>query len=132
MLSLLEAPSPAALTLYDEGGDAITSPVWFRYTGETFEVVIGLKDHKLELLRRDPRCTLLIFETAPPFRGVRVRGKAELVPDEGSETRLAIATRYVGEDGGRKYASLDRRPPGFVLRLRAGFAKAWDLSESLG
>ena len=80
---------------------------------------------------RDPRCTLLIFETAPPFRGVRVRGKAELVPDEGSATRLDIATRYLGAEGGRQYADTGRRPPGFVVRLRADFAKAWDLSESL-
>lgn len=131
MESLLDAPSPATLTLYGEGGEAVTSPVWFRFTGDAFEVVIGLKDHKLELLRRNSRCTLLIFETAPPFRGVRVRGRAELLPDEGSETRLAIATRYLGSEGGRQYADLDRRPPGFVVRLRAGFAKAWDLSESL-
>ena len=132
MRSLLEAPSPATLTLFGPGGDPVTSPVWFRYTGDSFEIVIGLKDQKLEMLRRDPRCTLLIFETAPPFRGVRVRTKAELVPDEGSETRLAIATRYLGADGGLQYADLKRRPSGVVVRLRADFAKAWDLSESLG
>ena len=131
MQSLLDAASPATLTHYEENGDAVTSPVWFRVNDDAFEVVIALKDHKLELLRRDPRCTLLIFETAPPFRGVRVRAKAELVPDEGSVTRLAIATRYLGAEGGRQYADLDRRPPGFVVRLRASFAKAWDLSASL-
>ena len=67
MQSLLDAPSPATLTLFGAGGEAVTSPVWFRYTGDSFEVVMGLKDQKLEMLRRDPRCTLLIFETAPPF-----------------------------------------------------------------
>jgi hypothetical protein len=131
MQSLLDAPSPATLTLYGENREAITSPVWFQFTGEAFEVVMALADHKLELLRRDQRCTLLIFETAPPFRGVRVRGRAELVPDEGSRTRLAIATRYLGADGGQRYADLDSRPPGFVVRLRGEFAKAWDLSASL-
>jgi hypothetical protein len=131
MRSLLDAPSPATLTLFGAGGEAVTSPVWFRYTGDSFEVVMALKDQKLELLRSDPRCTLLIFETAPPFRGVRVRGKADLVADEGSATRLVIATRYLGAEGGKRYADVDRRPPGVVIRLRADFAKAWDLSESL-
>ena len=131
MQSLLDAPSPATLTLFREAGEAVTSPVWFRFSGDTFEVVMGLKDHKLELLRRDPRCTLLIFETEPPFRGVRVRAKAELVPDEGSAARLAIATRYLGAEEGRRYADTSRRPPGYVVRLRGEFAKAWDLSESL-
>jgi pyridoxamine 5'-phosphate oxidase-like protein len=131
MQSLLDAPSPATLTLFGEAGEAVTSPVWFRFGGDVFEVVMGLNDHKLELLRRDSRCTLLIFETAPPFRGVRVRAKADLVPDEGSATRRAIATRYLGDDGGRRYADPERRPAGVVVRLRANFAKAWDLSESL-
>ena len=131
MQSLLDAPSPATLTLFGESGEAVTSPVWFRLNGDAFEVVMGLKDQKLELLRRDPRCTLLIFETAPPFRGVRVRAKADLVPDEGSATRLAIASRYLGAEEGRRYADTSRRPPGYVVRLRGDFAKAWDLSESL-
>jgi len=131
MKSLLDAAAPATLTLFGAGGDPLTSPVWFRFTGDSFEVVMGLKDQKLELVRRDPRCTLLIFETAPPFRGVRVKGKADLVPDEGSATRLAIATRYLGAELGKRYADVERRPPGVVIRLRADFAKAWDLSESL-
>ena len=131
MQSLLDAPSPATLTLFGPGGEPVTTPVWFRYTGDNFEVVMALKDQKLEFVRRDPRCTLMIFETEPPFRGVRVRAKAELAPDEDSATRLAIATRYLGAEAGRRYADLGRRPAGFVVRLRAGFAKAWDLSESL-
>ena len=131
MRSLLDAPSAATLTLFGAGGEPVTTPVWFRYTGDSFEVVMALKDQKLEFLRRDSRCTLLIFETAPPFRGVRVRGKAELVADEGSATRLDIATRYLGADGGRRYADPNRRPAGIVVRLRADFAIAWDLSESL-
>jgi nitroimidazol reductase NimA-like FMN-containing flavoprotein (pyridoxamine 5'-phosphate oxidase superfamily) len=131
MKSLLDGPSPATLTLYGEDREAITSPVWFQINGDAFECVMALKDHKLELLRRDQRCTLLIFETAPPFRGVRVRGRAELLPDEGSRTRLAIASRYLGEEGGQRYADVDRRPPGYVVRLRGEFAKAWDLSASL-
>ncbi|MBA2634717.1 MAG: pyridoxamine 5'-phosphate oxidase family protein [Chloroflexi bacterium] len=51
-------------------------------------------DRKLEHLRRDPRCVLLIFETVPPFRGVRVRGRATIEPDTNATTRLAIASRY--------------------------------------
>jgi glucuronate isomerase len=38
--SLLEAPSPAVLMTYRPDGSADVSPVWFRYTGEAFEVVV--------------------------------------------------------------------------------------------
>lgn len=131
MQSLLDAPSPAVLTLYRADGEALVSPVWFRLHEGFFEVVVAATDHKLEHLRRDPRCVLLVFETVAPFRGVQVRGKATLAPDDGAQTRLAIASRYLGDAHGRRYADLARRPPGFIVRLPTRDARAWDLRGSL-
>jgi pyridoxamine 5'-phosphate oxidase-like protein len=45
--SLLQAPAPAVLTTYDKDGSAHTVPVWYRWTGEAFEVVIAKGDVKL-------------------------------------------------------------------------------------
>lgn len=129
--SLLEEPSAATLTLYRENGEAITSPVWFRLDGEMFEIVMAATDRKLERLRRDPRCVLLVFEAVRPFRGVQVRASATIAPDEGAQTRLAIASRYLGPDEGRAYADPGRRLPGFVVRLPAAAARAWDLADRL-
>ena len=69
--SLLDAPSPASLTLYREDGDAVVSPVWFRQADDLFEVVVAASDHKLAHLRRDPRCVLLIFDVAVPRSSCR-------------------------------------------------------------
>jgi PPOX class probable F420-dependent enzyme len=129
--SLLTGPSAATLTLHRDGGRASTSPVWFRVEGDWFEVVVAASDHKLDHLRRDPRCSLLVFETVKPFRGVQVTGEAAIAADEGAVTRLAIASAYLGPEGGRAYADLDRRPPGFVIRLPVAAARAWDLSDKL-
>jgi PPOX class probable F420-dependent enzyme len=77
--SLLEAPSPAVLTTYRKDGSAHSVPVWYRWTGEAFEVVIAKGDVKLRHLDRNPRCVLVVFEAVRPFRGVEARGVAELV-----------------------------------------------------
>jgi PPOX class probable F420-dependent enzyme len=129
--SLLDAPSAATLALYRDDGEAITSPVWFRVHDDAFEVVVAATDHKLEHLRRDPRCMLLIFEAVRPFRGVQVRGRVTIEPDEGARTRRAIASRYLGPDDGLAYADLSRRQPGFVVRLPLSAARAWDLADKL-
>jgi PPOX class probable F420-dependent enzyme len=129
--SLLEAPSPATLGLYNRHGDIVLSPVWFRADEEAFEVVMAIGDRKVEHLRGDPRCVLLIFEATPPFRGVSVRGRARIQPDTDAETRLAIASRYLGHEMGRRYADPARRPPGVVVRLSTESARAWDLQDSL-
>lgn len=131
MRSLIDAPSAAVLTLYREDGEAIVSPVWFRVHDDAFEVVVAITDRKLEHLRRDPRCVLLVFETVPPFRGIEVRGRATLTADEDARARLAIASRYLGSERGRQYADLARRPPGLVVRLPIGQARAWDLGAKL-
>ena len=48
--TLFEAPSPAVLTTYRKDGTAVTTPVWFRFRDNTFEVVIAENDVKLRHL----------------------------------------------------------------------------------
>ncbi len=80
------------------------------------------------LLDTPSPATLTLY---PPFRGVQVRGRATLAPDEGAQVRLAIALRYLGPERGRAYADVTRRPPGFILRLPLAEARAWDLADKL-
>jgi hypothetical protein len=131
MSSLLEASSPATVTLYRGDGSALVSPVWFRSHEGMLEMVVARDDPKVDLLRRDPRAILLIFETVPPFRGVRAEAQVEIVPDDGAAVRLAIASRYLGVEAGRAYADIERRPPGFVIRWPIASARSWDLADKL-
>ena len=129
--SLLEAPSPAVLTTYRKDGSANVSPVWFRWVEEAFEVVIAEGDVKLGHLARDPRCVLLVFEAVPPFRGVEVRGAAELVECDVTPLRADIAGRYLGESDGERFAAERRSKPGVLLRLPASEPRVWDLAKIL-
>ena len=128
--SLLEAPSPAVLTTYRKDGSANVSPVWFRFTDGAFEVVIAQGDVKLRHLARDPQCILVVFEAVRPFRGVEVRGRAELVECDVRPIRAAIARRYLGATDGERFAA-ERSKPGVLLRLPADEPRVWDLSATL-
>jgi PPOX class probable F420-dependent enzyme len=112
-------------------GSPYTSPVWFRWTGEAFELVIALRDVKLRHLERDPRCSLVIFEAVPPFRGVEVRGEASLTQGDVTEARRSIAGRYLGPEGGNRFADTRRDRPGVLLRLRPTDPRVWDLAGLL-
>jgi hypothetical protein len=127
--SLLEAASPAVLTTYRADGQAVASPVWFRVVGDHAEVVIAENDTKIRHLRRRPECSLLIFETSRPFRGLRIEGSPALTDENVTEARLAISTRYLGEDVGRRFTFA--RGPAFVLRLPIHGATSWDLGPIL-
>jgi PPOX class probable F420-dependent enzyme len=129
--SLLDAPSPAVLTTYRGDGSALVSPVWFRFQGGAFEVVIADGDVKLRHLWNDPRCGLVVSEAVPPFRGVEVKGEAALVEGDVTPARLEIASRYLGPDAGRRFAEARRSKPGVLLRLAAESPRVWDLSAIL-
>jgi PPOX class probable F420-dependent enzyme len=129
--TLLEAPSPAVLATYRKDGSALVSPVWFRWHAGVFEVVIADGDVKLRHLARDPRCTLVVFESAPPFRGVEARGVPELVEGDVTKLRETIAGRYLGAEAGKRFADERRAKPGVLLRLRDHDPRVWDLSAIL-
>ena len=128
--SLLEAPSPAVLTTYRKDGSALVTPVWFRWSAGVFEVVIVEDDVKLRHLARDPRCALVVFEAVRPFRGIEVRGEAELVEGDVRAIRADIATKYLGAEDGARFAS-ERSKPGVLLRLALDSPRIWDLSAIL-
>jgi PPOX class probable F420-dependent enzyme len=130
MRSLLEGPSPAVLTTYRQDGSALVSPVWFRWHDGAFEVVIAEGDLKLRQLARNPHCALVVFEAVRPFRGIEVRGTAELVEGAAGPVRAAIAERYLGAADGKRFAA-ERTTPGVVLRLVPDAPRVWDLAGIL-
>ena len=119
------------LTTYRRDGSALVSPVWFRWEDGAFEVVIAADDVKLRHLRRDPRCGLLVFETAPPFRGLDAQGLAELVELDLTPVRAAIAGRYLGAERGARFAEGRRPLPGVLVRIRVAAPRVWDLAAIL-
>ena len=128
--TLFQAPSPAVLTTYRKDGTAVTSPVC-RFRDNTFEVVIAENDVKLRHLAARPECELLVFETVPPFRGIRVRSdRAILTRDGAQQAREDIAARYLGEERGKRFAA-ERTSTGILLRLPADHTRAWDLNAIL-
>jgi PPOX class probable F420-dependent enzyme len=129
--SLLEAPAPAVLATYRKDGSALVTPVWFRWSGDAFHVVIAKGDVKLKHLAHDPRCILVVFETVPPFRGIEVRGDPELIDFDVTDERIQIAGRYLGAEQGRRYAELRKSKPGVLLRLVPDEPRIWDLSGML-
>ena len=93
--------------------------------------MIAREDVKLRHLARDPRCVLVVFEAVRPFRGVEVRGIAELVECDVAPIRASIAGRYLGAGDGVRFANSRSSVPGVLLRLVPETPRAWDLSAIL-
>lgn len=129
--SLIDAPSPAVLTTYRRDGSALTTPVWFRFRDGAFEVVLAEGDVKRQHLARTPTCLLVIFEAVAPFRGVEIKGEPELVDGDVTIEREAIAGRYLGAEGGHRFAASRRSSRGTLLRLVPRNPRVWDLAGAI-
>lgn len=127
--TLLDRPAAAVLTTFRNDGTAVPSPVWFRAADGELEVVIAEGDVKLRHLATRPACSLVVFETSSPFRGLRVEGEPMLRSEGVAEARLAIASRYLGSEDGERFAAA--RGGGVVLSMPLSKARFWDLSAIL-
>ncbi len=124
---LLRQPLVAVLATYRRDGGVLLSPVWHQWRDGGFDVVTGGDDVKVRQLRRDPRASIVVYEHAPPYRGIEVRGEARLEPAGDAVRR--IATRYLGERDGAAYA--DSAGDDTLIRLEPGRLRAWDFADQL-
>src|SRR6516164_247671 len=76
---LVTLPLLAVLATYRREGTVLLSPVWHEWRDGGFQVVTRSDDVKATHLRRDPRASIVVCEHTPPYRGVEVRGRAQLL-----------------------------------------------------
>ena len=124
---LLERPLVAVLATYRADGSVLLSPVWHEWRDDGFNVCTGADNVKARHLRRDPRASIVVYEHEPPYRGIEVRGRAQLLPEHARETVRRIAARYLGERAGNAYA--DQGADDMLIRLEPGELRAWDFSD---
>lgn len=121
----LALPLVAVLATYRRDGSVLLSPVWHRFRDGGFDVVCFPGDIKLKHLRNDPRASFLLYDHAPPLRGLELRTEPTLSDLEGIEVIRDMAYRYLGEENGDAYVATVGTQ--FVLvRLEPGSLRTWD------
>jgi PPOX class probable F420-dependent enzyme len=127
---LLDQSLVAVLATLRKDGSVQLSPVWHRWRDDGFDIWIPLDDVKARHLRRDPRATIVVAESASPLRGVEVRTTARFVEEGVTEIANAIAARYIGEEEGAAYVeSLGGED--VIVRLEPGELRVWDFADEM-
>jgi PPOX class probable F420-dependent enzyme len=119
----------AVLATYRHDGTVLLSPVWHEWSRGGFTVITGSRDVKAAHLRRDPRASIVVCEHSPPYRGVEVRCRAQLVTAGTDDAVKRIASRYLGQDAGAAYA--ESAADDLLIRLEPGDLRAWDFADQL-
>jgi len=126
---LLTQPRLAILATNFADGTVLLSPVWHEWSDGGFTILIGVDDVKLRHVRRDPRVSVVVAEDLRPYRGIEVRGRADILPTEGGATLLRIAQRYLGAEAGQTYAENSNPDESTTLRIVPGVLRTWDFAD---
>ena len=127
----LEEPLVAVLATLRRDGSIQLSPVWHEWRDGGFNVWIPIDDVKARHLRRDPRATIVVAESASPLRGVEVRTVARFIEERVAETAKRIAARYIGEEEGAAYVK-SLGGADLIVRLEPGDLRVWDFADEYG
>ena len=124
---LLDLPRVAVLATNRRDGTVLLSPVWHEWRDNGFNVVTVSSEVKAGHLRRDPRASIVVYEDAPPYRGIELRATAILSALDDLEIVRRIASRYLGAEGGAQYA--ETAGDDLLVRLEPGELRAWDFTD---
>jgi PPOX class probable F420-dependent enzyme len=128
---LLEQPIVAVLATYRQDGSVMLSPVWFEWRDGAFSIWTGgASEGKSRHVAHDPRASIVVYDQAPPYRGLEASGPATLVSQGFHDVVRRTAARYIGPDRADAFAS-GYRTPGLVIRITPDRLRAWDFRDEV-
>lgn len=110
----------AVLGIGRDAAGPLLAPIWFRFEADaTFRSCMGGSTAKARRLRAEGRATVCVQAEDFPYRYVLAEGPVELVPlGEGTyEAVRAMASRYLGQSAGRRYADAFSTPDEVLVTL---------------
>ena len=99
-----EQPLLAILSTVNRDGSPQSTPVWYMYDQGRFKVTSRGDRVKVRNIRRDPRVSLVVIDTAANGDPLAVRGTAEVVETGGDDFTYTMARRYEGRRRGDREA----------------------------
>ncbi|MBM4383564.1 MAG: pyridoxamine 5'-phosphate oxidase family protein [Deltaproteobacteria bacterium] len=123
---------PVRIACTDAAGWPALVSLWFLREGDTLWCATPARAQAAAWLAREPRCGFEVSTNEVPYRGVRGRALARVVPERGKELLGRLASRYLGE-APTPFSRwlLSRDEPEVALALTAVRATHWDFSQRM-
>lgn len=95
---LLEQPNHAVISTLNQDGSILSTVVWIDAEGDAVAVNSARGRKWPANLERDPRVTLVVYESGNPYNYVEIRGKASVTSEGADEHINALTKKYIGQD----------------------------------
>ncbi len=123
---------PLRLAFAASDGCPLVASLWYLFREEALWCATPTHARVVGLLEKEPRCGFEIAVNAPPYRGVRGRGHAQLDAARGSEILHALVPRYLGEaPTAFSRWLLTRSVPETAIRIEIERLTSWDFTDRM-
>jgi hypothetical protein len=124
---------PLRLSCNGASGHPLLASLWYVPQNGRLWCATQRSAHIAELLERDPRCAFEVAPDAPPYRGVRGRGRAILEPARGGEVLETLIARYLDDPRSEFAAWLrSRADRETAIAIEPQRVTSWDFRERMG
>ena len=107
------------LSLNDNSKGPLTAPIWYDYKpGGELWFITGSNSLKGKLLEVGVRLSLVAQSEEPPYKYVSVEGPVVSIDESTEDDLLAMAVRYLGETGGKRYTENGNGSGGVLVRVK--------------
>ena len=107
------------LSIARENRGPLTAPIWYCYEpGGNLWVMLGRESRKAQLLEVGTRVSLCAQKEEPPYAYVTAEGPVVGIAEGTHADILKLASRYVGEEGGKAYAENMRTAESLTVTIR--------------
>ncbi len=116
--SFLAEANVAVLATVDRQGRPHAAPVWYLWEDGELVISTGRGSQKHRNIEGNPEITVVVDRRTLPYFALMLHGSAEIGPPLSASDRLRLATRYLGEDLGRRYVERTTGEDAITVRLR--------------
>ncbi len=130
---LRETRVPIRLAGNGSSGHPVLASLWFVPLDGKLWCATQATASVANMFRRDPRCAFEVSVEAPPYLGVRGRGRVTLHDEHGAEILHTLIERYLGSSESRLARFLlSRVEQETALEIEPETLVSWDFTERMG
>jgi len=123
---------PVRLACLTASGSPLVLSLWFLYRAGALWCASRPRAHVVRHLERDARCAFEVARDAPPYRGVRGQGRAQVARDAGGRLLGELIERYLGATDSRLARQLLAGAADEVaIRITPTRLVSWDYTERM-
>lgn len=123
---------PMRLAVQDSTGSPWVMSLWFIAQDGLLWCATNRSAKLVSYLQARPQCGFEIAGDAPPYRGIRGKGQARIVPERGEDVLRQLLRRYrIGEDSALAATLLARGDQEVAIAIAPSRITSWDFTARM-